>query len=539
VKSKLTREPLRHRLARVLEPYGSPGSTRLNLLLDLFLLLCIIISCLLVPLEHYYPEHQPLLWAIEVSFAVFFAGEYLLRWYAAEQRWRYPFTFLAIIDLLAILPTLLMLSSQAMALRLVRGFRILRLLRLIRLLRLLRYGFWVHRAWVSVRIWGSALNQTYRLAQLGRLFGWLCVAWLIGANMLFVTESNLAPRPGPFSDYWTSYWHILIALVSGIEDKEPLSLLGRIEMTVMLITGLCVVGMFTGEIVSILVKKAQRAGKLVLKPPRARFERHILILGENTHLDNVIRQVSAAYRHRPHIVVVCPNADELKIGEPKLYRKVYAVAGDPVDVAVLDHAAVDNASRVIVLSSDRPGCGPPSELDSRALMQTLAVVARRRADPLPIVVELQSDETLDFARPLTGIDLLVGRHYGEKLISQAVLNPGITEVYVELMTFTDQSTEFYLVPVPPHLRGKSYQDAQLAFLDYDDEDMVLTGIDRSPPDQPTTRFVLNPTGGATPLSEEELVLRADDRLILLAYERPTFATISTDDRWSGRVIERS
>ncbi len=539
MKLKKTREPLRRRLARLLEPYGSPGATRLNLLLDLFILLCIIISCLLVPLEHYYPEHQPLLWTVEVSFALFFTVEYLLRWYAAERRWRYPFTFLALIDLLAIVPTLLMLSTQAMALRLVRTFRILRLLRLIRLLRLLRYGFWVHRAWVSLRIWGSALNQTYRLVQLGRLFGWLFIAWLIGANMLYITESNLAPRPGPFSDYWTSYWHILIALVSGIEDKEPLSLLGRIEMTVMLITGLCVVGMFTGEIVSILVKKAQRAGKMMLKPPQARFERHILILGENTHLDNVIRQVSAAYRHRPHIVVVCPRADELKLGEARLYRKVFAVPGDPVEVAVLEQAEVDGASRVIVLSSDRPGCGEASELDSRALMQTLAVVARRRADPLPIVVELQSEESLDFARPLRGIDLLVGRHYGEKLLSQAVLNPGITEVYVELMTFTDVTTEFYIVPVPKHLRAKSYQEAQLAFLDCDDEDMVLAGIDRSPPGEPATRFFLNPTGGSTPLADDELMLRDDDRLLLLAYERPTFVTISTDDRWSGRVIDRS
>ena len=50
--------------------------------------------------------------------------------------------------------------------------------------------------------------------------------------------------------------------MSGIEDKEPISLLGRIEVTAMMVVGIVIVGMLTGEIVAILVKKAQRVGKV-------------------------------------------------------------------------------------------------------------------------------------------------------------------------------------------------------------------------------------------------------------------------------------
>lgn len=544
------RPPLRHFLRDILKPYGSgPHSSRLNLYVDLFILAAIITSCLLVPLEHFHSKHERTYWRIEIGFAVFFVVEYLARWYASESRWRYPFTFLALIDLLAIVPTLLLLSDQSMMLRLVRGIRILRLLRLIRLLRLMRYGFLIHRALLSLRIRYSALSHTYRIEHLGRLFGWLFIAWIIGANIIYFTEAAfVAPttgRGGAFSNYWISYWHATIALVSGIEDKEPHSLLGRIEMTALLLTGICVVGMFTGEIVSILVKKAQRLGKLAIKPPRAHFERHILILGANAQLDNVIRQVSAAAsRHRPHVVVVTPEAEELRVTDTHLYRKVFAINGDPTDARVLEQANIGHASRVIVLSM---GMGEASadQIDSYALMQALAVVARRRNKPVPLVVELQSEESLDFAAPLSGVDLLVGRHYGEKLISQAVLNPGVTELYVELLTFTDESNELYVVDVPPLLVGMTFLEAQLHFLDYEDEDIVLLGIDRSPPNLPSTRFWLNPAAGsseageASTLSAKELQLDSDDRLVLIACERPAFANISQEDKWSGKILDRS
>jgi voltage-gated potassium channel len=599
-KSKKT--TIRERLHRAFQPYGSQeGSSRASLYVDIFVLVSIMLSCALVPLEYALPVYADFFFRIEVAFAMLFLTEYLLRWYAAEDRWRYPFTFLAMIDLLAILPTLLMLSSQAMALRLVRWLRTLRLLRLIRLLRLLRYGFWVHRGIVSLRIRYSALDQQYRLHQLGRLLGWLLLAWLIGANVLYVTESALADRPGPFSDYWNSYWHVVIALVSGIEDKEPVTLLGRIEMTLLLISGILAVGMFTGEIVNILVKKSQRADMLALKPPRGRFEHHILIIGINAHLENVIRQVAAAYQRRPFFVVAGQQADSIRVKEPALYRKVYALVGDPVDARVLEMADLETASRVIVLASNSSqltktasdgyvnstSMEPPTaqdaveRLDSRTLMKILAVVAGR-SKPVPIVAELLSEDSLNYAAPLQGVDLFVSRPYGEKLLGQAVINPGITNVYDELMTFTDDSNEFYTVLAPDELHGKSFQKAQLYFLDMDKEDMVLVGIDRSPREAPNTRFWLAPCPDyeelvecsrglstnvkapslsksvqarslsrsvqarslsrsvqARSLSEEQRVIQQGDQLVLIAFERPSFAAVSKEERWSGKILERN
>ena len=535
-----TQRPVRQRLAEIMEPYQpGPLATRLSLWVDLFILACILASCALVPLELCYPRHGALFWKLEVFFVAVFVIEYLLRWCAAENRLLYPLGLFAIIDLVAILPTLLMMSQSLLMLRLLRGVRLARLLRLLRLLRIVRFGFLIYRGLVELRIWLSAINHQYHVRELGRLFAWALVAWIVGANVVHFTETALVGDQGPFASYWKSYWHILIVLVSGIEDKEPLSLLGRVEVTVLMVVGICVVGMLTGEIVSILVKKVQRAGKLAIKPPRGAFERHIVILGRNSHLDNIIRQITAALGHHSFILVVCPDAEEIRVTDPAVYRRVFALSGDPVEAHVLEQADVARALRVVVLSSEDED-EPRTQRDNRALMATMGVLCQGSSqgapgfERIPVVTELSAEESLTYAAPLDGVDLLIGRHYGERLIGQAVLQPGVTEIYERLLTFTEDTNEFYPVPVPVKLVGKTFAEAQLLFLDRPQEPVTLVGLDRSPPGAPFSRFWLNPTAE---LGDEDLVLRQDDRLIVLAYELPGYA-FTEEERWSGKILSR-
>ncbi len=542
--SRSRKSSLRQELAAVMEPYQGRDGPLLSLVVDVIVLICIVASCSLVVMEHMELMDRGAAFGLEMTFTTIFVVEYLLRWYAAPNRLLYPLTFYAVVDLVAILPSLFFMGTDLILLRVVRGIRLLRLLRLLRLVRLLRFSYLLYSGVAGVRTYLSAANYQYRLLQLGRLFLWVLLAWFIGANLVHFTEVELGHAQSPFSDYWTSYWNILIVLISGIEDKEPVSLIGRVEVTVLLIVGICMVGMLTGEIVSILVRKAQRAGKVAVMPPSAHLENHVLILGVNSYLDNIIRQVHAALGGQHFIVVVDPEAEELRVTDARAYRRVFALAGDPLDERVLEQSGVDRAARVIVLSP-RDDEADPRQRDDRALMKSIAVVCRRKREPQSadegpsgsgVVVELQTEESLGFAAPLDDVDFLVSRHYGEKLISQAVLNPGVTEVYYKLMTFTEESNEFYTVPVLEELVGKTFAEAQLHFLEMDDEDAVLVGVDRSPSDRPNTRCRLNP---GVDLPEDELVLKPNDNLVLLAYEHPSFVEVKKDDLWSGKILQRT
>jgi len=545
--ARRSRPALRDVVHEVMEPYaGGLDSTRLSLAVDLLVIVGILASSALAVAEYFLPEQRELFLPLELGFGVLFTVEYLLRWYSARDRRIFPLTPFALLDLLALLPTLLALGPGLVVAQAVRGMRLLRVVRLLRLLRVFRFMHYrrsLHHGAMRLRIWASAVNYQYRLAAMGRLLLWAFVAWVAGANLVHLTELQLVGAQGPFGSYWRSYWHILIVLVSGIEDKEPLSMLGRVEVTVLLVFGICIIGMLTGHIVSILVKSAERAGRVAIKPPEGRLREHIVILGINNHLDQVIRQVHAALRGQHYILVVDPEAEDLRITDPEAYGRVFALAGDPGDARVLEQADVETASRVIVLSAD-------IELDSetrdnRSLMRALAVQARDRHKPL--VVALKSEESLRFGAPLADAELLLSRRFGECLIGQAVLNPGVPELYDRLMTFTLESNEFYTVPVLPQLVGRTFQQAQLFFLDEyegdeEQEDVILLGLDRSPARQPNTRLWLNPGAGPERLSDPDSILRADDRLVVMAFELPSFARMTPQargDEWKQARLRRS
>jgi voltage-gated potassium channel len=518
----------------LMEPYSGRFRSGLgSLLVDIVIIFCILMSCLLIPLGYYFPELDPFFWKLEIGFTVLFCVEYIIRWMVAPNPIVYPFTVFAMIDFLAIMPTLLVLNADFIFLPFFRG---LRLLRLLRLLKFIRYRIFFYRLYIRIRNWSSALTHHYHLRQMRLLFLVTLLFWILGSNLLYITETRLVGNQGPYSNYWQAYWHIIIVLVSGIEDKEPLSLLGRIEVSFFLLIGICFAGLVTAELVSILVKKMNRSGKIQLKAPTSQLHHHIVIIAFNPNIFNVIKQISAAVKGKNQILIVSRRGDKIKIANPKHYKKVLALPGDPLNRSILKQAWINNASRVIILSSDNDKNDTLLEKDNRSLMKTIAAISFNPG--VDMTVELQTTDSLKYASHLAGVNFIVARIFGERLIGQAVMNPGVTEIFTSLMTYTDDSSEFYFIPVPNELVGKTLKQAQLFFLDLDEEPMILVGIDRSPKDFPGTNFKLNPVSDDDGLSSPGVILGEKDNLILIAYEFPSFSMVNKDDLWKGRILLR-
>jgi voltage-gated potassium channel len=537
-----TRPNLRQRLDELLQPYrGDPSQPRTGLWVDVTLVLAILASCTAVVVEHLtdaatYPLlHQTLLLA-EAAFTVLFTVEYLVRWYASPNRWRHPFTVHALIDLIAILPSILMFAhvlgvgSEFLVLRTVRLLRTLRLLRLLRLLRILRHGYSIYRLAVIVRIWATAIVYQYRLGRVARLLLLSMLAWVAGANVLHLIErvSENPLHPSPYaSDYWETYWGVIVFIISGMDAPEPVSLGARVVVTTLLVAGICIVAVFTGEVVSILVRTEQRRGRMALKPPGLKLAEHVVILGRNDHLEKIIHQIHSAFGGRHYILVVCEDAETLPSPGPVTHRRVFALQGNPARDDVLDAANIEDARRVIVLSGDA-GKATPSERDDVAMMHALAAVARNRT--IPLVVELQEPESLRYASSIKTADCLVSRHFGEMLMSQSVHNGGVAEIYDELMTFSADTSEFYRVRVPSQLVGKTFRQAQEFFLDLDTESIVPVGIDG--PDAHAYRdFRLCVADGTGRASLADHVLTGSDQLIVCAFDRPSFDAGKPEMAW--------
>ncbi len=217
------------------------GHVKLNHWFDYTIMAFILLSIVTMSLETL-PGISPLaveiFTAIELLIATVFTIEYVLRIWTSEKPLRYIFSFLGLIDLLAIAPFWLATGIN------LQGARAFRLLRMIRVLKILRYM--------------SALSRLERAIRLVQEE--LIVFAVLAAIVIFVTAVGIyqfehQAQPEVFKSIPHSVWFAIVSLTTvGYGDVVPITVGGRIFTAFILVIGLGIVAIPTALIVSGLTR---------------------------------------------------------------------------------------------------------------------------------------------------------------------------------------------------------------------------------------------------------------------------------------------
>ncbi|MCD8396130.1 MAG: ion transporter [Lachnospiraceae bacterium] len=224
---------MREKIYRIIEPDGE--GCKPSAVYDLVMMAVIIIS--LIPLA--FKQSNALLSAIDRIAAVIFIADYILRLSTADMKlgkgalsfFLYPFTPLAIIDLLCILPSFDIISS---AFRLLKVFRLFRAFRVFRAFKVIRYS-------KSIRIISKVI--TAQREPLGAVcilaFGYILIAALVIFNV----------EPDTFGTFFDAvYWAAVSLTTVGYGDIYPVSTAGRIVTMLSSFVGIAIVALPSGII---------------------------------------------------------------------------------------------------------------------------------------------------------------------------------------------------------------------------------------------------------------------------------------------------
>lgn len=224
----------RKRIYEIIEK--SEGHDTLSAIYDYSMIVVIIIS--LIPLA--FKEDTPLFYVTDKVTVVIFIIDYFLRWMTADYKYskksissfaKYPFSMMAIVDLVSILPSLTIVNS---------GFKLLRVLRMIRAMRVFRV-FKAMRYSRSFEIIGNVLKSSKdSLVAVCALAGGYI---LVSALVIFNVE------PDSFGSFFDAiYWATVSLTTVGYGDIYPVSTLGRIITMVSSIFGIAIVALPAGII---------------------------------------------------------------------------------------------------------------------------------------------------------------------------------------------------------------------------------------------------------------------------------------------------
>jgi voltage-gated potassium channel len=171
-------------------------------------------------------------YTLEWLFTAFFLLEYIVRLMVVQKPMRYARSALGLIDFLAILPafvSLLFPGSQYLL--------VVRLLRVLRIFRLLKLSAFLDEA----NILAQALTRSSR--KIGVFFFTILILVTIFGTLMYVVEG---PAHGFTSIPVGMYWAIVTVSTVGYGDVTPVSPLGQLIASALMLIGYSVIAVPTG-----------------------------------------------------------------------------------------------------------------------------------------------------------------------------------------------------------------------------------------------------------------------------------------------------
>ena len=208
------------------------------LLVNNILALTTLVSVGAVTLETVaiFQPYQIFFTIIEYIAVTIFTLEYLARIRIAKQPIKYIFSFFGLVDLIAIVPSLLGLSN----LTFLKSARIVRIIRLLRVLRLAKFA--------QIKRRKNAAQSLYTI-NLEIYFLALTSAVLILGSLFYIFEQHSGAPDIPTGMYWT-----LRAILGGITYPQPETIGGTITLIMARFTSMILLGMMLGLVGTMLRK---------------------------------------------------------------------------------------------------------------------------------------------------------------------------------------------------------------------------------------------------------------------------------------------
>jgi voltage-gated potassium channel len=202
---------------------------------DVALLGCILASIVIVMLDSVAALHVHFggfFYVMEWIFTGLFTVEYILRLICIRRPARYVFSFLGIIDLLAIIPTYLsILFVGAQSLMVLRALRLLRIFRIFRLVHFVS----------EMRFLTVAVANSLRKISIFILFV-LTVVIILGSVIYLVEDDNSGFTSIPQSVYWA----IVTITTVGYGDVAPATTVGKLIASFIMLLGYGIIAVPTG-----------------------------------------------------------------------------------------------------------------------------------------------------------------------------------------------------------------------------------------------------------------------------------------------------
>ena len=393
-----------------------------------------------------------------------------------RKKWSYMITPLAVIDLLAIIPSY-------------RPLRFLRIFLLFRLFKLFRYSRSIHQ-------FAQVLSE--KRFEFFVLFFFLVFVVFTAASAIYFFEAR--SEGGDIDSFFDGiYWAVVTVSTVGYGDITPQTAEGRFVTLMLIMCGFGVIAFTTSIIVSAFSEKMPEVRRMRVFSEIEKSGNHTVLCGFGRIGQVVAERLSA---DRENFVVVDPNPEHINLARQHGYL---AIEGDAESVELLRNLGVaERAQRILCLTCDDV-INVYITLTARHMNPDIEIISRaNQEETVGKLVQAGANHTI---LPYKMVALVAGEYAGQPVAFEAIhgMLTGESELGMDAIPVHQNSC----------LNGRLLEDIGLC-----QQKLIVFGVisgsdheDRESDktyDLKTARFLFNP--------EPDLVLQAGDFLVVFGHQ---------------------
>lgn len=232
----------------------------------------------------------------------------------------------------------------------------------------------------------------------------------------------------------TYYFLVTTATTVGYGDISPKTGFGKVFVTVYMVVGIALLGLFLGKVTEVMVDISSRRKRGLI---RMKDKIDLIITGypSDDKVENIVAELRNDDRYKD-LGIVCVNNQLEEKPAWMTALNVHFVKGVPSDGSVLERAGINTASTLLILANDS------RRIESDDLSTSVcAVVEKLRPEVRTIIEKVRKDGLLfEVVNADTVVDVAA-----PSVLAQEILDPGAIELQNAIFSTHTDGTQYNLV----------------------------------------------------------------------------------------------
>ena len=315
------------------------------------------------------------------------------------------------------------------------------------------------------------IKNIYLDNDLFRYAVWSILLMLLSTTVLTIVEYDTfrdsvsghlgKDNPNIYDTFYNTFWWSVVTFTTvGYGDVSPVTHFGKLLSIIIMLLNFGIVTLLGGAVASVLVAERLKGDD---KLDESKFNGHLIIAGWNPSVPAVLRILQTDKNSTSVVILVNETDGELIERAISVFEDldITHLCENFTNETVLRKAFLDKAGMFMILP-DNSGLLPHEEPDEDKTVLT-CLTAKAISEDCPVVAHVLNPENVSHLQRANVNEIVMPDEHVPHLLAKHVTNPGVPQLFDELINQEEDDKGIQQVGIPRPLMGQTHNKISAYF----------------------------------------------------------------------------